>query len=244
MVAERMDAILTGFPVQNLMAHKEDIFERVSSFKEVSYEGDIWPLVIKKFPAGTATVNTIRAYINQLRFHKFDPDFVIVDYIGEMRDYPDMKTYESRERLAKDLHGMAEEENVFLATAMQPNRDAKKDNKGDKSRIDDEHLADAYGQIRPLDGCISLNQNDNEKDLGVGRCYVIKQRDGKSRYHLYLRFDKECLRITQIHKDEYMAALNARTETVSEDVKVDMMKKKWGPSDKDIDSIPDIGSTT
>jgi hypothetical protein len=75
---------------------------------------------------------------------------------------------------------------------MQPNRDAKRDGKGgERHRIDDEHLADAYGQIRPLDGCISLNQNDNEKLLGIGRGYVIKQRDGKSRYQIYLRFDKE-----------------------------------------------------
>lgn len=237
MVAERMDAILTGFPIQNLQAYKDDIFEKVSNLSKVTYEGEIWPLVIKKFAAGTASVNTIRAYISQLRFHGFNPDFVIVDYIGEMQDYPDMKIYESREKLVKDLHGMTEEEDVFCATAMQPNRDAKKDGKtGERSRIDDEHLADAYGQIRPLDGCVSLNQNDNEKFLGIGRCYIIKQRDGKSRYQIYLKFDKECLKITEITRDEYKMKMNMHKESASEDTQIDLVKDlakaKFKPSDE------------
>jgi KaiC/GvpD/RAD55 family RecA-like ATPase len=238
MVAERMDAILTGFPIQNLMAHKDDIFEKLNTLNIERPAGDdaIWPMVVKKFPGGTATVNTIRAYIAQLKFHGFSPDFVIVDYIGEMQDHPDMKIHESRERIVKELHGMAEEEDFFLATAMQPNRDGKKDNKGDRGRLDDDHLADSFGQIRPLDCCLSLNQNDNEKLLGVGRAYVIKQRDGKSRYQFYLKFDKENLRITETSRNEYMEIMNAQKEYASEETKIDLVVNKgWSPSDENAD---------
>lgn len=239
-VADRMDSILTEFPIQNLCAHKDQIFEKVLNFKDVKLEGEIWPLVIKQFPAGTASVNTIRAYISQLRFHGFEPDFIVVDYIGEMANHPDMKTYESREKTVRELRAMATEENVFVATAMQPNRDSKdqQKQKGERTRIDDNHLADAFGQIRPLDGCISLNQNDNEKLLGIGRAYVIKQRDGKSRYQFYLGFNKENLRITEISRDEYIKALNAHKEYVSEETKMDMIVnsgRKFG-EDKDEES--------
>lgn len=220
-VAERMDAILTGVDIQQLYKYKEDVFKRLESLKNISLEGNIWPLVIKQFPAGTATVNTIRAYISQLKFYGFIPDFIIVDYVGEMQNYPDMKIHESRERIVRDLRGMATEERVFIATAMQPNRDSKKDGKGDRSRIDDEHLADSFGQVRPLDGCISLNQNDNEKELGLGRAYVIKQRDGKSRYQIYLSFNKDNLTIKEIAREDYLAAMNAKKEYVSEETQID-----------------------
>lgn len=240
-IADRLDAIFTGLPVQNLAPHKDDIFEKLTSFKQVVYSGEIWPLVIKQFPAGTATVNMIRAYISQLRFHNFDPDIVIIDYVGEMATHPDMKTYESREKTVRELRALATEENVFVATAMQPNRDAKRDGKGgERHRIDDEHLADAYGQIRPLDGCISLNQNDNEKLLGIGRGYVIKQRDGKSRYQIYLKFNKETLQITETTREDYLSLLNAQKEYVSEETKIDMIVNAgWKPSDdeKDIDAV-------
>jgi hypothetical protein len=131
---------------------------------------------------------------------------------------------------------MASEENIFVATAMQPNRDSKSDtkNKGDRSRIDDNHLADAFGQIRPLDGCFSLNQNDNEKLLGIGRGYVIKQRDGKSRYQIYLKFDKENLRITEITQNEYLTILNAHKDFATNDIHIDQISSNgWKSSDEE-----------
>lgn len=249
-IADRMDAIFTGFPVQNLTAHSKEIIEKITGFKDVAYEGEIWPLVIKQFSAGTATVNTIRAYLSQLRFHGFDPDIVIVDYVGEMATHADMKTFESREKTVRELRAMATEENVFVATAMQPNRDAKKDGKaGERNRIDDDHLADSYGQIRPLDGCISLNQNDTEKLLGLGRGYVIKQRDGLSRFQIYLRFDKESLKIYQIQREEYMSALNNHKEKAADGVGIDMIgdkvtkvvKNGWAPgNNEDMDDIDNV----
>lgn len=223
-VATRMDAILSGLPVQELPIYKEDLFDKIANLN-ICKDGEIGPLIIKQFPAGTATVNTIRAYLSQLRFQGFDPDFVIVDYVGEMALHPDLKSHESRERIVRELRGMAMEENVFIATAMQPNRDGKKDNKSERGRIDDEHLADSFGQIRPLDGCISLNQNDTEKFLGIGRAYVIKQRDGKSRFQLYLSFNKESLRIIEIDRHEYLNKLNNHKEYASEETNIDMVKE-------------------
>lgn len=236
-VAARMDAILSGLPIQNLFCHKEELFDRINKLN-VPKDG-VGPLIIKQFSAGTATVNTIRAYVSQLRFNGFEPDFIIIDYVGEMALHPDLKTHESRERIVRELRAMASEENVFVATAMQPNRDGKKDTKGDFGRIDDEHLADSFGQIRPLDGCISLNQNDNEKFLGIGRAYVIKQRDGKSRFTIYLKFDKESLRIQQISNSEYLFTLQKHKEEASDETNIDIVKQNWKPK-KDEEVIDGI----
>lgn len=245
-VAQRMDSILTGLPIQNLYGEKEELFEKLSNLEGIDYE-DKMPLVIKQFPPGVASVNTIRAYIAQLKFHGYDPDFVMVDYVGEMQDLPGMKTYESRERLVRDLRAVAVEEGLFIGTAMQPNRGSKQEQSGSKvenfnaqTHIDDQHLADSYGQIRPLDGAISLNQNETEKSLGLGRGYVIKQRDGKSRYKIYLKFDEKCLRITEISRDVYMDILNKRKSEASgaaeiptfED-QVDKVKDEWKPQSEE-----------
>lgn len=246
-VADRMDAILTGLPVQNLLGNKDEIFLRLENLDNVDLDSEIGPLVIKQFPAGTATVNTVRAYISQLRFQGFDPDFVIIDYVGEMALHHDLKSHESRERIVRDLRGMAAEENIFVATAMQPNRDGKKDGKGEKGRLDDEHLADSFGQIRPLDGCVSLNQNDTEKFLGIGRAYVIKQRDGKSRFQIYLSFNKDNLKIQEIHQNEYRLRLNSHKEFAASEVETDLVrdidknKKNWKPKESKVeDNIEEV----
>lgn len=256
-VANRMDAILTGLPIQNLVGNQDEVFEKLTTLEGVEYnEKGFGALIIKQFPAATATVNIIRAYIAQLRFRGFDPDFVILDYVGEMAEMPGIKTYESRERTVRELRGMATEEGIFLATAMQPNRGSKEENKSERGKIDDEHLADSFGQIRPLDGCFSIMQNDTEKKLGIGRMYVIKQRDAKSRYQLYLRFDKENLKIMELSQTRYRSILNAHKEVVEDEVVIDnvtttspeedeierITKHGWGGPSGDTDTIGSAGT--
>lgn len=234
-VAERMDSIFTNLPIQSLSDHKDDIFQKLENFESVDYENTAF--VVKHFPAGVLTVNKIRAYLSQLRFHGFDPDFLIVDYIGEMQDIPGIPTHESRERIVRDLRGLASEEDLFVATAMQPNRDSRETQKTEYGCIEEEHLADSFGQIRPLDGAISLNQNPTENKLGLGRGFVMKQRDGKSRYMFYLRFNRESLRITEIARETYRSELHNHKEIAAAEVESDHMHvvkdDQWPSTDEE-----------
>ena len=233
-VADRFDAILTGFPVQRLTEFKDEIYDKLNDMEVWRPEKGMGALIIKTFPSGTASVNTLRAYISQLRFRGYDPDFVIVDYVGEMANLPDMPLHQSREMVVRQLRAMAFEEKVFVATAMQPNRDYKKEGRqhGERNRIDDDNLADSYGQIRPLDACFSLNQNDTEKTLGIGRCYVIKQRDGDSRYQFHLQFDPHSLRITELSETVYKQKMNTFKEQNEEGIITDHVKSTWKPKDE------------
>jgi hypothetical protein len=102
---------------------------------------------------------------------------------------------------------MATEENICIFTAMQPNKDAREAQKKDSALgdgvIDDTNLADSYGQIRPLDGCWSINQMQAEKEAGIARIFVIKHRHGKSRFTCWAQFNKETLQMKQISETRY-----------------------------------------
>lgn len=215
-IAERFDAILTGAPIQCLYDSKESVFQKLENIVHTKEDKNM--IVIKQFPSASADVNTIRAYLSQVRFYGFEPDMIIVDYIGEMKDYAGIPTHESRERIVKELRGIAGEENIFMATAMQPNRGSKEAQKSPGGRIEEEHLADSFGQIRPLDGCFSLNQNDNEKAVNMGRFYVIKQRFGKSRIEIPLRFCPKTLKIYEIDRSTYKDVLTSKNDNILKDV--------------------------
>jgi len=203
-IAERFDAQLADVDINKLHDMKDKVkmaFEEFSSDNE-----DKRMLVIKQFPAGSMTVASLRAYMQQLQMVGFRPDLLVIDYIGEMKDHPGLPTYESRYRIVRDLRGLATEEDICVFTAMQPNKDAreaqKKDGLGD-GVIDDTNLADSYGQIRPLDGCWSINQMQAEKEAGIARIFVIKHRHGKSRFTLWAQFDMKTLQIRQISENKY-----------------------------------------
>lgn len=208
-VAERFDAQFSGINISELKAKQDLVKEALA--EEVEGKEDPRLLVIKQFPAGQASVNTIRAFMQQLGMVGFKADLLIIDYIGEMKDYPGMKTYESRYRIVRDLRGLATEESVCIFTAMQPNKDAREAQKKDglgPGVIDDTHLADSYGQIRPLDGCWSINQTQAEKEChevesSIARIFVIKHRHGKSRFEFHVEYDKDTLQMREISRTKY-----------------------------------------
>jgi len=228
-IAERFDSVFTGFPVQTLYDFKDEVFESLGDLVAGRKEQN--PLFVKWFPSNGADVNSIRAYLSQVKFYGFNPDMIIVDYIGEMKQHPGMPTHESREQTVKELRGLAGEEQIFMATAMQPNRGSKEIQVS--GTIEEEHLADSFGQIRPLDACFSLNQNKEEDAVKVGRLWVIKQRFGKKRYQIYIKFDPETLRTYQIQQESYKDLVTRKKSQLSESVEHDLVNQITKPIDTD-----------
>jgi len=244
-IADRLDAILTGAPIQKLYDYKEDVFDKLEGKvavgqkddgEPVYFDPEESPIIIKKFPQKSADVNTIRAYLIQLKMRGFKPDMVVVDYVGEMKDYPGVKTYESREQLVDEMTGLASEEDFFMATALQPNRAGKEVQEA--GHLSQDNIADSFGQMRPLFGCITLNQNDRESAIGVGRGWVEKQRNGRKHYQFYLNFDKNTLKITELGKETYKDRMSSHNEKVVAEVETDLIQDQQASAeDINIDSI-------
>lgn len=198
-VAERIDAQIANIGISKLLAEKDNVISSIND--SIREEDDKSRFFIKQFPAGTADINTVRALLVQYRMQGFIPDILILDYIGELKDYKDMKIHESRQLLVRDLRCLAVEENLCVLTAAQANRKGKEAQ--DVSIMDDDSLGDSYGQVRPLDALWSINQNHQEQQLNVGRIFVSKHRDGKSKFILYFKRDPDNLLMEEISKEEY-----------------------------------------
>ena len=185
--------------------------------EHVSAYEDKRRLIIKQFPSGTADVSTIRAYHSQLHMYGFDPDLVIVDYVGDMKDFPGMPTWESRFRIVRDLRGFGVEEKHCTLTALQPNRGGPGEMKQDDF-LDESRQADSYGQNRVLDLFYTLNQTATEQRAAVGRVYSAKVRNGRSRVHFKIGFDyrEQTLRIWQLTDDVYKMKMSEVKEQVAE----------------------------
>lgn len=203
-IAERFDAQFVawkeGVTANTLLMNESIVFDTLDEMTK-GFGDDKHRLIVKQFPSGTLDIPTLRAYHQQLKITGFTPDMVIVDYIGEMKDYPNMPLHESREKLVKGIRNFACEEDVFAAIALQPHRQGREAQKF--TEMDDDNMGDSYGQTRPLDYLVTINQHNKEKDIGVGRFFVAKARSGPSRYKFYVDYNKESLKITEITKREY-----------------------------------------
>ena len=220
-VADRFDAVIANHPINMLFDYKDDVLKQLSY-----YNAQKCQLIIKKFPPSTADTNTIRAYVSQLQLRGYIPDLLIVDYLGEMKDYPGISVHESRERLVRELRGLLEENNMCGLTALQLNRGAKDTQKAGEA--DEYNLGDSYGQIRPLDALWTINQNEKEYAVEpnpLGRIAISKHRFGKSKYKFYIKFDCKTLNMYEISNERYYTEMNKQYDKDISKVNIDKVSQ-------------------
>lgn len=208
-VAERFDAGFanhnpwtndTGIYADNLLQNKNVVFAATKDY--ISDKEDQKLMVIKHLPAGTMSMSDLQAYFAQVLLTGFQPDLFILDYIGEMKDYPGMPTWESRQKLTRDLRGFASEEQICILTAMQPDAKASEVVKLG-GIIDGSNLAESKGQDRPLDCLWTINQTKDEKSAWIARIAAVKHRNGKSGFETYIKVHYPTFRMTEISKHAF-----------------------------------------
>jgi len=192
-IAQRFDSVTTLIPQSQLKDPSAQIKveERLSIFRTNFPEGR---LVIKEFPTGTATVNSLRSLLVQLKnYEEFTPDVIIIDYLELLRPVRENQhEYQAQQRIAEELRGLAMEAKVLLWTATQTNRQGRA-----VKIITDAELGDSYGKIRTCDFAVSLNQSEEEFDNGHMRAYVVKSRNGRPRFTVPMVIDYNILRMSE-----------------------------------------------
>lgn len=192
-IAQRFDSVATLIPQGQLKdpSAQLKVGERLSIFQKNFPESK---LVIKEFPTGQATVNTLRALMVQLKnYEDFEPDVVIVDYLELMRPVRENQhEYQAQQRIAEELRGLAMENKFLVWTATQTNRQGRA-----VKVITDAELGDSYGKIRTCDFAVSLNQSEEEFDTGRMRAYVVKSRNGRPRFTVPMEVDYNILKMVE-----------------------------------------------
>lgn len=134
-------------------------------------------LHIKKYRTNECDINTLRSYLTRLYMEKgFKPDLIIIDYADLMtprRTYAD-KRFEL-ESVYLDLRDLGDEYSCPVWTASQANRGAL-----DKKVITIADLAEAFNKANIADFMVALCQTVEEKEDGIMRWHVAKQRDGEA----------------------------------------------------------------
>ena len=167
-VGLRYDSNLCDIPSNEVLDKKEEVIEKYKSM-------DLGRLVIKEYPTGTATVNTIRTHIEKLSLKGFIPSLIVVDYADVMRSSRKMESLRHELKLVyEELRNLAMDLGVPIWTASQANRDAS-----NSDVVGLENMSEAYGKAMVADIVLSLSRKPTEKALGTGRLFVAKNRAGR-----------------------------------------------------------------
>lgn len=193
----RADSYFTGIPINDIQSQQERVEQEVRA----KAQGE---LVIKEWATKTATVQTIRAYIQRLHATKnFMPDVVVVDYADLLRGARGGgdKRFEL-ESIYEDLRALAQEFNVVLITADQTNRSGL-----DMEIVTIGQIGEAYAKATVCDVIMTVSRRPEDKQNNSGRLFIAKSRLGRDGMVYPFLLNTATVKVTILNQGEDPIAL-------------------------------------
>lgn len=170
-IASRYDSMFAQIKPQELNEYQQEVIDEVNKYGTTYGKN----LMIKHFPADSATIHTLKDYCRRLSHAGIVPDLILVDYLDLMkahRTYNDV--HAETDSITKALVGFASEFDVAVWTATQMNRS------GLVSETPDEAgMAGYIGKQYHADMVLWMAQTREEKEDEIMRIWVSKNRNGK-----------------------------------------------------------------
>ena len=167
-VGIRYDSHLTEIPSNEIQDSKQEVMDKYKNM-------ELGKLIIKEYPTGTATVNTLRNHLEKLSLRGFVPNLILIDYADIMRSSREYDALRLELKLIyEELRNLAMEKNIPIWTASQANRDSS-----NSDIVGLENMSESYGKAMVADVVLSLSRKPAEKATGMGRLFVAKNRAGR-----------------------------------------------------------------
>jgi replicative DNA helicase len=219
-VGLRYDSNLCNIASNEVLDRKDEV---INYYKDNGSE--LGRLVIKEYPTGTATVNTLRSHIEKLMLKGFIPQLVVVDYADVMRSSRKMDSLRHELKLVyEELRNLSMDLGIPVWTASQANRDA-----ANSEVVGLENMSEAYGKAMVADIVLSLSRKPTEKALGTGRLFVAKNRAGRDGILFPINIDTARSKFEVL--DDTELTLQEAIETNKSNLK-EQLKKAWNEVNK------------
>lgn len=178
-------ACSSGYELNSLSLHKEEIFEIVSKLPHEN-------LKLKKFSSDGTTIPVIRQHIRKLIAQGFRPDIVLLDYIDcvePSRKFDDVNAGEGS--VMRQFETLLSELDIAGWTAVQGNRSSIS---ADVVEANQMGGSIKKGQIGHF--IVSIAKNLDQKEAGTATMAILKSRFGKDGLIFQdIRFDNSRIQI-------------------------------------------------
>jgi replicative DNA helicase len=202
--AQRIGSNLTKIPLSKLRTE-------LSTFKQAveEYSGNHpgAKILIKEFPPSTITVGFLQSYIKKLRNKGLKFDAIVLDYVNLLTYPGEGNSYEKVKKITEQLRALTYIFNCPIITATQVNRSG--------FGVSDpgmETISESSGLAMTADVIMSIWQETTDRELGVIKMGMMKNRFGQNFGQCVLRIDYSTLTLSE---DEHLNDTEASTSTIN-----------------------------
>lgn len=182
-VGLRYDANFTGIAFQEIRKHVDAVKAKISAVPG--------RLFIKYYPLKTISASSIKIFVERLQMlEQIKIDMLVVDYADILRPcVPDRNanSYTEAGSVYEELRAVAGELQIPVWSASQSNRGGH-----ELDVLQASNVADSYRKIMTGDFILSLSRKMEDKQEGIGRIHVLKNRFGADGMTFPCTFDTSC----------------------------------------------------
>ena len=209
-IAERIDANLMNFPIEQLETLPKNVFDQKIS--KIAH-GHIGKLIVKEYPTGAAHTGHFRALLNELKLKKnFKPDIIYLDYLNICASSRikglggSINTYSYIKAIAEELRGLAVEFNVPIVSATQTTRSGF-----GNTDVGLEDTSESFGLPATADLMFALITTEELEGLGQ---LMVKQL--KNRYNDPTKYKRFVIGVDRSRMKLYDVEESAQSDIMSD----------------------------
>lgn len=202
--AKRLCSSITKIPFHHLKSESSTLFQQLQEYKN---ENSKAKLLVKEFPPSTITCNHLNAFIKKITNQGIKIDALVVDYINLIHSTLGNNTYERVKHVTEQLRALSYVFDFPIISATQLNRAGY-----DISNPGLNTLSESMGLGHTADVILSIWQEDTDKELGVIKMGLMKNRFGENFGICNMKIDYSTLTLTE---DEVNNDTEASTSSIA-----------------------------
>lgn len=202
--AKRLYTNITKIPFNHL---KPECITLKNTIEGYTAEKPGAKILIKEFPPSTITPNHLKAFIKKITSKGLKIDAIVLDYINLLHSTLGTNTYERIKYCTEQLRALSYVFNCPIVSATQLNREGYNTTDPGLNTI-----SESMGLAATADVIMSIWQEDTDRELGVIKLGVMKNRFGANFGHCVMRIDYSTLTITE---DEHVNDTEASASTIN-----------------------------
>lgn len=200
MYATRLASKLTKIPIAELRNRKDEI-------KHILEGKERGKIIIKEFPPSTLSPEQLENYYKTVVDSGIKIDVMVLDYINLLRGKASAQSYEKIKEIAEQVRAIAVKHGISVLSATQKNRTGCNNMESDMTTV-----SESMGLPATADAMFDISQTEEDKELGIVRLGMMKNRFGPNFGKVALRVDWNTL---DIYEDSSVNAVESTIETYS-----------------------------
>lgn len=187
--AKRLSSNITKIPMRSL---KDETITLKQQIDEISQSSPDCRIIIKEFPPSTVTCNQIQTFVKGIISKGVKLDAIVLDYVNLLKSNVGNNSYERIKYATEHLRALSYVFNCPIITATQLNRSGYNVNNPGLDTI-----GESMGLAATADVIISIFQDEEDKELGIVKMAMMKNRFGAKFGTTSMKMDYSTLTVSE-----------------------------------------------